>query len=191
MPILVALGLLLEPALDGKLAQYLAPERPRAAPPRGRALCSIALGGRRPGGLVLGNLYIDPAHRPLSGLPDRAGRGRRDHGQSLERLARTPYRVDLRRIRRGILVSRLSVVAGCRDRWRLRGRTGQRWWRCRSSSASGTITRGPQGVLDSGVAGLILGAAYMLSGRNLWAPILAHGLIDTVGVVILFFGWDS
>jgi membrane protease YdiL (CAAX protease family) len=41
------------------------------------------------------------------------------------------------------------------------------------------------------VAGLILGTAYMLSGRNLWAPILAHGLIDTVGVVMLFFGWDS
>jgi membrane protease YdiL (CAAX protease family) len=55
----------------------------------------------------------------------------------------------------------------------------------------GHYYKGPAGVLDSGVAGLILGAAYMLSGRNLWASILAHGLIDTYAVVVLFFGWQS
>jgi hypothetical protein len=48
--------------------------------------------------------------------------------------------------------------------------------------------KGPAGVIDSGVAGLILGAAYLLSGRCLWTTILAHGLIDTTGVVLLFFG---
>jgi membrane protease YdiL (CAAX protease family) len=31
----------------------------------------------------------------------------------------------------------------------------------------------------------------MLSGRNLWTSILAHGFIDTVGVIALFFGWES
>ena len=55
----------------------------------------------------------------------------------------------------------------------------------------GHYYKGPSGIVDSEVAGLILGAAYLLSGRNLWACILAHGLIDTVGVVILFFGWNS
>jgi CAAX protease family protein len=55
----------------------------------------------------------------------------------------------------------------------------------------GHYYKGPSGVVDSGVAGLILGAAYMLSGRNLWAAVLAHGLIDTVGVVSLYFGWAS
>jgi hypothetical protein len=55
----------------------------------------------------------------------------------------------------------------------------------------GHYYKGPAGVIDSGVAGLILGAAYMLSGRNLWASILAHGFIDTAGVVALFFGVDS
>lgn len=55
----------------------------------------------------------------------------------------------------------------------------------------GHYYKGPTGILDSGVAGLILGAAYMLSGRNLWASILAHGFIDTIGVIVLFFGWDS
>jgi uncharacterized protein len=55
----------------------------------------------------------------------------------------------------------------------------------------GHYYKGPAGILDSGVAGLILGAAYMLSGRNLWASILAHGIIDTFGIVVLYFGLDS
>jgi membrane protease YdiL (CAAX protease family) len=54
----------------------------------------------------------------------------------------------------------------------------------------GHYYKGPTGILDSGVAGLILGAAYMFSGRNLWASILAHGFIDTAGVIALL-GWDS
>ena len=55
----------------------------------------------------------------------------------------------------------------------------------------GHYYKGPAGIVDSGVAGLILGGAYLLSGRNLWAAILAHGFIDTFGVTVLFFGWDS
>jgi membrane protease YdiL (CAAX protease family) len=55
----------------------------------------------------------------------------------------------------------------------------------------GHFYKGPAGIVDSGVAGLILGAAYLLSGRNLWTCILAHGLIDTVGIVVLYFGWQS
>jgi len=48
--------------------------------------------------------------------------------------------------------------------------------------------KGPAGVLGSAVAGLILGGAYLLSGRCLWTTILAHGLIDTTGLVLLYFG---
>ena len=55
----------------------------------------------------------------------------------------------------------------------------------------GHYYKGPAGIVDSGVAGLILGAAYLLSGRNLWASILAHGFIDTFGITVLFFGLDS
>ncbi|MCL4524680.1 MAG: CPBP family intramembrane metalloprotease [Acidobacteria bacterium] len=55
----------------------------------------------------------------------------------------------------------------------------------------GHYYKGPSGIIDSGVAGLILGVAYMLSGRNLWTAILAHGFIDTVGVFAAFMGWDS
>ena len=55
----------------------------------------------------------------------------------------------------------------------------------------GHYYKGPAGIVDSGMAGLVLGAAYMLSGRNLWACILAHGFIDTFGVIALFFGWQT
>ena len=55
----------------------------------------------------------------------------------------------------------------------------------------GHYYKGPVGIIDSGVAGLILGTAYMISGRNLWTCILAHGFIDTLGIVAVFFGWES
>ena len=55
----------------------------------------------------------------------------------------------------------------------------------------GHYYKGPAGMVDSGMAGLVLGITYMLSGRNLWACILAHGFTDTFGVVALFFGWQT
>jgi membrane protease YdiL (CAAX protease family) len=55
----------------------------------------------------------------------------------------------------------------------------------------GHYYKGPSGILDSGMAGLILGAAFILSKRNLWVCILAHGFIDTVGVISAFMGWES
>jgi membrane protease YdiL (CAAX protease family) len=55
----------------------------------------------------------------------------------------------------------------------------------------GHYYKGPSGIVDSGIAGLILGAAFLLSGRNLWGCILAHGFIDTFGIIALFLGWSS
>lgn len=55
----------------------------------------------------------------------------------------------------------------------------------------GHFYKGPAGIVDSGMAGLVLGAAYILSGRNLWVCILAHGFIDTFGLVAVFFGWAT
>jgi membrane protease YdiL (CAAX protease family) len=51
--------------------------------------------------------------------------------------------------------------------------------------------KGPAGVLDSTYSGVVLGCAYLLSGRNLWAPILAHGISDTFAVLVLFMGWAN
>ena len=53
----------------------------------------------------------------------------------------------------------------------------------------GHYYKGPSGIVDSGVAGLVLGTAYLLSGRNLWVAILAHGMIDTYAVVVIYLGW--
>ena len=55
----------------------------------------------------------------------------------------------------------------------------------------GHYYKGPSGIIDSGIAGLILGTAYMVAGRNLWASILAHGFIDTFGIIDAFFGWSK
>jgi membrane protease YdiL (CAAX protease family) len=55
----------------------------------------------------------------------------------------------------------------------------------------GHYYKGPSGIIDSGIAGLILGTAYMVAGRNLWACILTHGFIDTFGVIDAFFGWSQ
>jgi membrane protease YdiL (CAAX protease family) len=55
----------------------------------------------------------------------------------------------------------------------------------------GHYFKGPAGIVDSGVAGLILGCVFLATGRNLWACILTHGFIDTVAVVAVYFGLNS
>jgi membrane protease YdiL (CAAX protease family) len=55
----------------------------------------------------------------------------------------------------------------------------------------GHYYKGPVGVLDSTYSGLVLGCAYLLSGRNLWAAILAHGISDTFALLVVFMGWAN
>lgn len=50
--------------------------------------------------------------------------------------------------------------------------------------------QGASGILLTGLVGAIFGYAYLRSGRNLWALILAHGLVDTWGVITLYLGWN-
>jgi membrane protease YdiL (CAAX protease family) len=87
---------------------------------------------------------------------------------------------------RGYLLRRAAEVGGC---------SKTAYW-CGVLVVSllfgyGHYYKGPAGVIDSGVAGVVLGAAFLLSGRNLWVCILAHGFIDTVGVVAVFFKWTT
>ena len=69
------------------------------------------------------------------------------------------------------------------------------WWAAVLVSAIlfglGHYYKGPSGVLDSTFAGLVLGTAYLASGRNLWTCVLAHGFIDTIGLFAVYLGWDS
>ncbi len=55
----------------------------------------------------------------------------------------------------------------------------------------GHFYKGPAGVLDSTYSGLVLGGVYLLASGNLWAPILAHGIVDTVAVAAVFMGWAT
>jgi len=55
----------------------------------------------------------------------------------------------------------------------------------------GHFYKGPAGIMDSTYSGLVLGSVYLLSGRNLWASILAHGISDTFAVIVVFMGWAT
>ena len=48
--------------------------------------------------------------------------------------------------------------------------------------------QGAGGAIVAGTTGLIIGLVYIAGGRNLWVPILLHGLIDTVSLSAIYFG---
>lgn len=45
-------------------------------------------------------------------------------------------------------------------------------------------------MIDTAVTGLILGAAYLVTRRNLWVSIFANGFIQTFAVVAVWQKWD-
>ncbi len=47
---------------------------------------------------------------------------------------------------------------------------------------------GARGMATAGLLGLLYGAAYLRSGRNLPAVMLAHGTTDSLSLVALYFG---
>lgn len=50
------------------------------------------------------------------------------------------------------------------------------------------LYQGASGMIAAGLVGAVTGALYLASGRNLWAPIIAHGVTDTVGFTLIFLG---
>jgi len=48
--------------------------------------------------------------------------------------------------------------------------------------------QGIAGVVDNTCAGIIFGALYLNQGRTLWSNFLAHGFIDSIIVLIFYFG---
>lgn len=48
--------------------------------------------------------------------------------------------------------------------------------------------QGITGVIDEALMGLILGIAYLAFGRSLIVPIVAHGVQDTIDLVLLYLG---
>ena len=50
------------------------------------------------------------------------------------------------------------------------------------------FSQGVTGVTENIIDGAILGALYLTTGRNLLAPIIAHGVTDTIDVVLIYSG---
>jgi membrane protease YdiL (CAAX protease family) len=48
--------------------------------------------------------------------------------------------------------------------------------------------QGWTGIIDEGLAGILLGVIYLSTGRNLAVPIVAHGVCDSIDFVLIFFG---
>lgn len=49
--------------------------------------------------------------------------------------------------------------------------------------------QGPAGVISAMASGLVFGAAYLLTQKNLWTSILAHGLSDSLALFATYFGF--
>jgi membrane protease YdiL (CAAX protease family) len=50
------------------------------------------------------------------------------------------------------------------------------------------LYQGASGMITAGLSGLLFGVLYLASGRNLWLPIIAHGVNDTIGFTLIYLG---
>jgi membrane protease YdiL (CAAX protease family) len=48
--------------------------------------------------------------------------------------------------------------------------------------------QGITGIIEEGIAGFFLGAMYLRTDKNLSVPIIAHGVCDTLDLVLIFVG---
>ncbi len=53
----------------------------------------------------------------------------------------------------------------------------------------GHMYQGYTGVMSLFVVGLVFGWGYLRAGRNLWPVIVAHGLIDTLSITLVYLGY--
>jgi uncharacterized protein len=84
---------------------------------------------------------------------------------------------------RGFLLHQLTAILGEGDR--------QRWVAIVISGLAFGLAhwvQGLLGVVTTGLVGLLFAWAWFRSGRNLWALILAHALLDTYSIALLYFG---
>jgi len=53
----------------------------------------------------------------------------------------------------------------------------------------GHYYQGVAGMISSAFSGLLFGSLYLMARRNLWLPILTHGVSDTLGLGYIYFGF--
>jgi len=51
----------------------------------------------------------------------------------------------------------------------------------------GHVYQGLAGAIGTTEIGLLLGALYLVNGRNLWMNIVCHGIIDSISLISLYF----
>jgi uncharacterized protein len=51
------------------------------------------------------------------------------------------------------------------------------------------FSQGTTGVIENIIDGAILVGIYFATNRNLLAPIIAHGIQDTVDIILIYLGW--
>jgi membrane protease YdiL (CAAX protease family) len=47
------------------------------------------------------------------------------------------------------------------------------------------------GALSTGIVSVLLGAIFVWNEFNLWLLIFTHGFIDTLGLLLIYLGWDE
>jgi uncharacterized protein len=84
---------------------------------------------------------------------------------------------------RGFLARRLADALGGTGRAELVALVGQ-------ATLFGFVHAylGPRGMLNAGALGLLAGLCFRWNGRNLWPLFIAHGLVDSIGLTVLFLG---
>ena len=48
--------------------------------------------------------------------------------------------------------------------------------------------QGLSGMISTGLTGVVFAVTYLATGRNLWTAIIAHGVLDTAGFVMMYAG---
>lgn len=84
---------------------------------------------------------------------------------------------------RGFVLDRLWTAGG-------RGRTALVFAMALQAVIFGLLhaVQGPTGIVLTAWVGLVFAGVWLASGRNLWAPILAHGMTDTISLTLIYAG---
>lgn len=84
---------------------------------------------------------------------------------------------------RGFLLKRLAQVFG---------ESRAAWWGGLVLSSLlfgwGHTEQGMSGWVQEGLSGLLLGVLFLVCGRNLTVPIIAHGVSNTLAFILIYFG---
>ncbi|MBL8292092.1 MAG: CPBP family intramembrane metalloprotease [Bryobacterales bacterium] len=84
---------------------------------------------------------------------------------------------------RGFLMNRVArILGGGRGAWVLSLVLGSALF------GWGHTEQGVSGWVQEGLSGLLLGVLFLLGGRNLTIPIVAHGVSNTVAFILIYLG---